>query len=341
MKTVTLAVAAVLGLAVPPQGPHWLAQMSGVTARLRGVSAASERVVWASGARGTILRTPDGGTTWIRQSVPGAATLDFRDIDALDDRTAYALSIGAGPLSRIFKTSDAGTHWTLQFTNDDPKAFFDAMAFWDAKRGLAVSDSVEGRFVIIETSDGGAHWTRIPAAALPAALPNEGAFAGSGTNIAVLGRDRAWIGTGASTRSRVLRTADGGRTWAIADTPVTTSASAGIFSVAFRDPRHGLVVGGDYRKESDATGVAASSDDGGVTWKLISGLGGFRSVVAHAPGSTTAWIVAGPSGADLSTDDGQTWTSIPGDGYHAFAFAPRSKVGWGVGENGRIGKLVW
>ena len=341
MKTIIIVVAGVLGLAGSVQGPHWAAETSGVTARLRGVSAASERVVWASGAHGTILRTADGGTTWSRLSIPDAATLDFRDVDAVDEQTAYALSIGAGPLSRIYKTTDAGAHWALQFRNDNPKAFFDAMAFWDATRGLAISDSVDGQFVIIETTDGGAHWTRIPAGTLPAALPNEGAFAGSGTNIAVLGRDRAWIGTGASTRSRVLRTADGGRTWSIADTPVTTSASAGIFSIAFRDPRHGLVVGGDYRKETDATGVAASSDDGGATWKLITGLGGFRSVVAHAPGSTTAWIAAGPSGADVSTDDGQTWTPIPGDGYHAFAFAPRSKVGWGVGENGRIGKLVW
>jgi len=86
------------------------------------------------------------------------------------------------------------------------------MAFWDASRGMAVSDSVEGKFVILATGDGGAHWTRIPADDLPAALPNEGAFAGSGTNIAVFGHDTAWIGTGASTKSRVLRTTDGGPT---------------------------------------------------------------------------------------------------------------------------------
>lgn len=324
-----------------PAAPRWTAQTSGVTARLRGVSAASERVAWASGAQGTILRTIDGGNTWIKLAIAGAEMLDFRDLDAVNERTAYALSIGAGAASRIYKTTDAGVHWTLQFTNDNPKAFFDAMAFWDAKRGLAVSDSVDGAFVIIITSDGGSHWTRIPASSLPPALPNEGAFAGSGTNIAVLGRDRAWIGTGASTRSRVLRTSDGGRTWAVADTPLTTSASAGIFSVAFRDPQHGVVVGGDYRKETDATGVAAVTDDGGVTWKPVSGVGGFRSAVAHVPGSSSAWIAVGPSGADVSLDDGRTWTPISGGGYHAFAFAPHSKVGWGVGERGRIGRLGW
>src|SRR5262245_57336516 len=42
----------------------WTLQTSGVDARFRGVSAVSERVAWASGARGTIVRTTDGGATW-------------------------------------------------------------------------------------------------------------------------------------------------------------------------------------------------------------------------------------------------------------------------------------
>ena len=323
--------------------PRWQPQTSGATARLRGVSAASERVVWASGANGTILRTADGGATWQKLSIPGADRLDFRDIDAApnDERTAYALSIGQGSASRIYKTTDAGANWTLQFTNDDPKAFYDAMTFWDANRGLAISDSVDAHFVILRTDDGGAHWTRVPPEGLPPALPNEGAFAGSGTNIAVLGRDLAWIGTGASTKSRVLRTQDGGKTWTIADTPLITSSSAGIFSIAFRDSKHGIVVGGDYRKEDDATDVAAVTADGGLTWARSSGLTGFRSVVAHLPGSTVAWIAVGPKGADVTQDDGKTWTKVDGDGYHAFSFAPKSPVGWGVGEQGRIGKLTW
>ncbi len=287
MKTLTLVAAALAAgwLAASP-GPHWSLQTSGVTARLRGVSAVTNEVVWASGAAGTVLRTADGGATWQALTIPGTQALDFRDVDAVSERTAYALSIGAGPLSRIYKTSDAGAHWDLQFTNADPRAFFDAMAFWDTDHGLAISDSVDGTFVIITTSNGGRTWTRVPLETLPPALPNEGAFAGSGTNIAVFGRDRAWIGTGASTRSRVLRTLDGGRTWTIAETPFASSASAGIFSIAFRDSRHGLIVGGDYRKERDAVDNGAATMDGGLTWTSLKGLGGFRSVVAYAPDSS-------------------------------------------------------
>ena len=118
---------------MPPIG--WQPQTSGVTARLRGVSAVSALVAWASGANGTILRTTDGGRTWRPRPVAGAETLDFRDIDALNERVAYALSIGSGSASRIYKTSDGGEHWTLQFQNRDPKVFLDAMAFADETQG--------------------------------------------------------------------------------------------------------------------------------------------------------------------------------------------------------------
>lgn len=120
-------------------GPEWTLLESGVTARLRGVSAVNERVAWASGAGGTVLRTADGGTTWKRLAVPGAGKLDFRDVDAVDETTAYVLSIGPGEASRIYKTSDAGVTWALQFTNQDPKAFFDAMTFWTARDGFVFS----------------------------------------------------------------------------------------------------------------------------------------------------------------------------------------------------------
>ena len=263
--------------------PAWTDQPSGVTARLRGVSAVTERVAWASGNGGTVLRTADGGSTWQRLTIPGAEKLDFRDIDAVSEDVAFVLSIGSGESSRIYKTIDAGRTWTLQFTNTDPKAFFDAMAFWDPNRGIAFSDSVDGQLVILQTRDGGKTWTRVPATGLPPALDNEGAFAASGTNVAVMGRDRVWIGT---STSRVLRSSDGGLTWAAASTPLATGSSAGIFSIAFRDTEHGIVVGGDYRKESEAIDNAAITNDGGRTWTAMKGLSGFRSVVTYLPGTS-------------------------------------------------------
>jgi photosystem II stability/assembly factor-like uncharacterized protein len=328
---------ATVALAAAVLQPQWHDQISGVTARFRGVSAVSARVAWASGANGTVVRTLDGGARWQVRAVPGAEKLDFRDVDAFSASVAYILSIGPGELSRIFKTADGGEHWVEQFRNADPKMFLDAMTFRDVNHGFAFSDSVDGAFVILRTSNGGGAWERVPAAALPPALDGEGAFAGSGTNIAISG-ERVWIGT---TASRVLRSTDGGRTWAVAQTPLATSNSTGIFSVAFRDAMHGVAVGGNYSKERDAVDNVVSTTDGGDTWALARehGLSGFRSVVAYIPGAKSSLLAVGPSGADRSDDDGRTWMPMEAAGFHAFSFAPGTAIGWAAGERGRIARL--
>jgi photosystem II stability/assembly factor-like uncharacterized protein len=325
--------------------PAWTLQTSGVNVSLRGVSAVNDQVAWASGQRGTVLRTVDGGSVWEAKPVDGAAQLDFRDVDAFSDQVAYALSIGPGDASRIYKTIDGGESWTPQFTNTDPAAFFDAMAFWDEQHGIAVSDTVDGAFVVIATDDGGATWTRIPPDRFPPALPNEGYFAASGTNVAVWGSSHVWLGTGAADTARVLRSADRGRTWQVAATPLAAGPTSGIYSIAFRDAMTGLVVGGNYEQAGTAVDNIAITADGGATWTLVRGpddapsaLSGFRSVVAWRPG-TSAVVAVGPTGTDLSTDDGRTWTPVPGPGFHTFSFAPDGARGWAAGSFGRIGVL--
>ena len=332
----TLAIA---GLAVTvAAGAHapWTPQQTGVTARLRGISAVSDTVAWASGTGGTVLRTTDGGDTWTAVDVQGAADLDFRDVDAFSDRVAYVLSIGNGEASRIYKTVDGGQSWTLQLANKDPNVFLDAMAFWSEGGGIAYSDSIDGTFVIFRTTDGET-WERIPAGSLPPALPGEGAYAASGTNVAVRG-DHVWIGT---TASRVLHSPDRGRTWAVAQAPIATGEATGIFSIAFRDARRGMAVGGNYQKETDAIDNAAVTSDAGKTWRLSKGLRGYRSAVAHRPGSRATWIAVGPTGIDVTDDDGVTWRPLEGAGGHAIAFSPTGRVAWITGDKGRIARRVF
>jgi photosystem II stability/assembly factor-like uncharacterized protein len=340
---IALALAAALGALAAPAAQRppvtWTPQTSGVTVRLRGVSAVSDDVAWASGAAGTVLRTIDGGRTWQPRRVPGADGLDFRDIDAASADVAHVLSIGPGDASRIYQTEDGGATWAERFRNADPEAFFDALAFADARHGAAVSDSVGGRFVIRLTADGGRTWTAVPPDRLPPALDGEGAFAASGTSVAMTGRERIWIGT---TRGRVLRSTDGGRSWSVHATPVATGDATGIFSIAFRDGAHGVVVGGNYQREGDAVDNVAVTTDGGVTWTRPPGrgLGGFRSAVAWLPGAPARLLAVGPAGADWSTDDGRTWQSAGGDGYDAFSAAPSGTVGWATGSGGRIARVT-
>ena len=328
--------------------PQWTSQSSRTMARLRGVSAVNSQVAWASGSDSTVLRTSDGGATWNKLTV-SSDKLDFRDIDAMDERTAYVLAIGNGDASRIYKTTDAGATWTLQFKNTEAKAFYDAMSFWDANHGIVIGDSIAGEFCILITDNGGRTWNRIPKSSLPAALPNEGAFAASGTNIAVWGSSRAWIATGGAAKSRVLRTSDRGRTWKVVDTPLKAGASTGIFSIDFRDARHGVIVGGDYSKEGEAVDNLAVTNDGGISWSLRKGLSGYRSVVAYVPdssGNGSKNIVAvGPSGSDFSNDEGLSWQKVEGPGFDTLSFVRRDKkhgpIGWAAGKDGAIGKLTF
>jgi photosystem II stability/assembly factor-like uncharacterized protein len=321
---------------------QWMAQSSGAQVRFRGVSAVSATVAWASGDKGTYARTTDGGKTWRAGVVPGAGELDFRDVDAFDASTAYLLSIGEGEKSRIYKTTDGGQRWELQFKSNRPEAFFDSMAFWDRDHGIAVSDPVGGRFLIITTSDGGRTWSEMPSDAMPAALTGEGAFAASGTCIAVQGKRNVWFGTGGPGGARIFRSSDGGRTWAVTKTSMQSGKAAGIFSVTFWNAKQGVAVGGDYTKEQEAKDNVAVTFDGGRTWSLVQGVapGGYRSCVVFVPGKGKPTLIAvGPAGSDYSTDRGRNWVNMSVEGFHSASFAGAGS-GWAVGEGGRIAKYL-
>jgi photosystem II stability/assembly factor-like uncharacterized protein len=323
---------------------QWQSQTSGTTVRLRGVSAVSQRVAWASGDKGTYARTTDGGRTWVAGRVPGSEELDFRDVDAFSADVAYLLSIGEGEKSRIYKTTDGGLNWTMQFKSTRAAAFFDSMAFWDSDHGVAVSDPVDGRFLIITTADGGATWKEMPAAGMPPALPGEGAFAASGSCVAVHGKREIWFGTGGPNGARVFRSSDNGQSWSVATTPVSGGKAAGIFSLLFSDGRHGVVVGGDYTKEREVGNNVAVTSDGGRTWRLVetNRPSGYRSRVALLPGNRGRSLVAvGPSGSDYSSNGGQSWRPLGPEGFHSVSFAPDSPIaGWAVGEGGRVAKYT-
>jgi photosystem II stability/assembly factor-like uncharacterized protein len=309
----------------------WAPQTSGTTASLRGVSAVNDKVVWASGTGGTYLVTTDGGATWRAGKVPGAETLDFRAIRAFDAQTAIVLSIGDGEKSRVYKTMDSGATWKLLLTNPDPKGFFDGLAFWDARHGIIAGDPVDGQIVIYTTDDAGEHWERQH---MPPAMGSEGAFAASNTSLAVQGSNQAWLGT--SSAARVFHSADGGRTWTVAATPIRNDGpAAGIFSVAFPDSKHGMAVGGDYSKDKEDTRNIAVTSDGGQSWTAPAGHpAGFRSAVAWVA-DRKIWVATGTSGSDLSFDGGATWKNFDTGSYNALAFLS-STAGWAVGGRGRI-----
>jgi len=259
-------------VAVTSAFAQWIKLDSGTDASLRGVSAPAVDVCWATGSKGTVLRTTDMGRHWTKLTVPNADKLDFRDVEAFDARTAIIMSAGPAEqgAAKIFKTVDAGAHWKEVFSTDRKGVFLDSMAFWDKKHAIVFSDPVDGHFVLYTTEDGGDHWSELRPRSMPPALPNEGAFAASGTAIAVAGHHDVWFGTGGASVARVFHSPDRGQHWTAAELPIAAAkASAGVFGVAFEDSKHGVAVGGDYQKLNDELTAIATTKDGGATWKAI------------------------------------------------------------------------
>jgi photosystem II stability/assembly factor-like uncharacterized protein len=196
---------------------------------------------------------------------------------------------------------------------------------------------------VLLTDDGGMSWKRSTSGNMPQAKQGEGAFAASGTCLVVEGERNAWFGTGGTDHARVFRSMDRGQTWSVYQTPISAAqASSGLFSLAFRDHDHGIAVGGDY-KEPDKTGVvAALTSDGGRTWTLPKGKppAGYRSAVAYVPGASQPTVVAvGPTGSDLSTDGGESWSPLGEMGFHAVGCSGPTNAGWAVGDNGLIARF--
>jgi photosystem II stability/assembly factor-like uncharacterized protein len=322
---VLLQIAAVAAL-------HWDVQVSNTMASLRGLRVVSPQIVWASGTKGTFLRTTDGGAHWQSGTVAGAEALDFRDVEAVDAETAFLLASGEGANSRVYKTTDAGVHWELLMTNPDAKGFFDALAFWDAKHAMLLGDPVDGHFVVYTTADAGKTWQRRQT---PSAMEGEGAFAASGTSLVTQGSKVAWFATGGPAGGRVFKTRDGGRSWSVSNVPMGGVKTAGIFSLTFVDKKHGIAVGGDYQNPKAAEHTVALTRDGGKTWQSAAGLG-YRSCVAAKGGRKL--VAVGTSGSDVSDDGGQTWRHFSDTSVNAVA--GNGGAVWAVGPKGVILKLA-
>ena len=321
---------------------QWVKQTVDTTASLRGLSVVSEKVVWASGTAGTVIRTVDGGKTWKVMAVPGAEKLDFRDIEAFNASTAYILSIGNGENSRIYKTTDGGETWFQEFKNEIEKAFFDAIACWDSQNCIAMSDPVDSHFLLLRRSPGrsnnlGARAPRwgplVYANAGPAAKVGEAAFAASGTCLITQSKNNAFLVSGGSD-ARVFRLTDRGVTWTVAETPITKGTpGSGIFSIAMFDDSNGVIVGGNYEKPDEAKDNLAFTTDSGTTWKLGTGLSGYRSAVAYIDNKTI--IAVGTNGTDISKDGGRTWNKIGSENLNSVAAKGKRAV-WAVGPNGLV-----
>lgn len=248
----------------------------------------------------------------------------------------FAVSIGNPAL--VYK-SISKNYTNLVYQENHEKVFYDSMDFWNNKEGIAIGDTTDDCLSIIITRDAGDSWKKIACDNLPKAKENEGAFAASDTNIAIVG-NKTWVGT---TAGRIYYSEDKGKSWAVIETPIVKDKDTeGIYSIDFYDALNGYAIGGDYTKPGDSTANKIRTSDGGKTWQLVAEnqSPGYRSCVQYMPNRRGKELVAiGFKGIDYSKDSGNTWQHLSDEGFYTIRFLNDS-VAYAAGSK-RISKLTF
>lgn len=343
---IALWVAATL-IALPHQSHSRAAErleiqplQSGVESSFRGLAMRGANEVWATGSKGVVIRSLDGGKSWTRAAITGAdADAEFRDVELLGGKVVVLLAVGEGGKSRVFRSADRGATWKTVLVNQSPKGFFDGVAFDSSgKRGMLYGDPVEGRVEVYRTADGGATWERSRRKQRPMVNDGEYGFAASGSGIAIRGGG-VWIATGGST-ARVFHSPDFGETWTGASTPIRSgNPSSGIFSIDLLDAKRGVAIGGDYLNPDESSNNLAVTNDGGRTWTAPKIAMPHKACVKYL--SDERLLACGRTGVAISHDDGKSWKHVSGDRYFVMGWNRQAEVGFLAGPEGRVARVHW
>jgi len=319
-----------------------LTQQKGVS--IRGMALPNTNTIWASGSKGSIALSVNGGTHFEWMQVPGYETRDFRSIHAWNEKEAIIVAIAAPAV--ILKTKDGGKSWYKVYENADTLMFLDAIHFKDANNGLVVGDPIGNTIFLLNTHDKGEHWKEVPAGYFKTPLEKgEAFFASSGSNIAQLNREDFLVSGGLRSRLWINGSA--------IDIPILQGGtSTGANSMAISPNGNTImIVGGDFMKDTsrieNAVGlklmVETNSDQKSQSkrksrWVIDKTIGhpnGYRSGVEFI--SNNILVSCGTSGVDISINKGQNWELISTESFHVVRKQPNTKSIFLAGGGGRIG----
>jgi photosystem II stability/assembly factor-like uncharacterized protein len=324
----------------------WKLQDVKSDASLRGLHVFNAINIWATGSKGTVINSYNGGKSWRVLRIKGAEELDIRDVHVIDEASVVVMT--SGTPARIYRSTNAGLSWKMVYENKDKRVFLDAISFLDDQTGVAMGDPIDKKLFLLRTADGGVTWSQVQKA--PPTERGEGGFAASGTNMTVIGKRKVMIGLSSGLanqpdgRSRILVSDDYMRTWKQAAVPLPRNPSSGIFSLGFANSDDGVAIGGDYKNPNSTEGNYAVTRNGGGTWsvpKKRKPPSGYRSCVdAWVSGKELNYVAVGTNGTDVSRDLGNSWLRVSNVGFNSVQFTDDGKVGWAVGSDGRIAKWI-
>ena len=308
---------------------------SGNKVSLRGLSVVNDQVFWASGSKGMVARSTDGGKTIQWMQVPSYGQRDFRDIHAFDSNTAIIMGIAEPAV--MLKTSDAGRTWTKVFEDTTKGMFLDALDF-QGNNGVVIGDPINDSVYMAISTDGGQHWQKtIPKNNCAVMKNGEAFFASSGSNIQWYGKSAApkfaYISGG--TQSRLFI-----NNQCYALPMLRDKNSTGANALAIID-KLGVIVGGDFAADTISTGnlLCFSIDKPDQFIQPITPPRGYKSSITML--NKKQWLVCGTSGVDITEDGGRNWRFISKTGFHVAKKAAKGKTVYLAGGDGRIAKLSW
>ncbi len=310
---------------------------SGKKVSLRGLSVVNDQVIWASGSAGSVARSTDGGQTFNWQSVAGYEKNDFRDIEAFDENTAIIMGITQPAV--LLKTKDGGKTWKKVFEDTTKGAFWDAMDFSDEKKGHLIGDPINSRIFLGHTNDQGDTWYKYESDNSNTMIAQEGEafFASSGTNIKALGNHFMFVSGGKSSR---LFFQEPLRIPIMQGKESTGANSLAFFKSETGMPDYGVIVGGDFTKDTISTNnCVLFTMDNSIKFTIpATPPHGYRSCVIYL--NKRKLLTCGTSGIDISKDGGMNWQLISKESFHVCKKAKKGNAVFLAGANGRIAKLI-
>lgn len=305
---------------------------------LRGLSVVNDNIIWASGGKGTVGKSIDGGKNFAWITVKGYEQKDFRDIEAFDASTALIMAIDSPAV--ILKTKDGGKSWSEVFHDDHKGMFLDAMGFDDHGNGMVVGDPIDGKLFIATTANYGDKWIALRSDDNEyTAGEGEAFFAASGTNVFITGnkyKPFICFVTGGTDSRLFINGSPAGLNI------IHGQGSQGANSVAV-DPtmKKIVIVGGDFNNDSlSKNNIEIFTVDGERLLQAPVQMPphGYRSCVAFL--TLNVLITCGTTGVDVSTDGGLNWRLISMDSYNVCAKAKKGSAVFLAGKDGRIAKVV-
>ncbi|MEQ8323787.1 MAG: YCF48-related protein [Vicingaceae bacterium] len=304
-----------------------------VNSSFRAVSVVNNEVAWVAGSNGFVGLSLDGAENWNFMRIPGHDSSQFRSIYAFDERTAVVANAGSPAV--ILRTENQGESWSEVYRDQNPAAFIDGLDFWNETAGMAYGDPKDGRLNIIKSEDAGKTWTEDLSDSRPLLSEGEASFAASGTGIRTYPPCMTMISTGGKL-SRLFKSHDCGVSWEeVTAIMLKGPETSGIFSSHFKDDLNGIVVGGDHALMEEKSDHIFITKDGGENWRQPENpTRGYRECVEHIVGST--WMAIGPTGIDVSNDDGMNWKPLSNQqGFHVIRRARNGELIVLAGSNGK------